>query len=398
MYRYSTKALAAFLLLIALAIATLPTHSLKEGDTLIYDVDMRMKASGIGIQDINMRVYGTVKITIINMTEDYIAIKVEPNLNVEGAPAEYANITSEMNKVQTLKVPTYGMLGPLSEEGGPSLNDIISMLQQQLQALGFNETNIEVSEVTYNGVPAIKLTMSLNASNYLGTGSNIVIRSVSYTDMSTMALLHGEASAKYSASTGGFELNYRIDLTNPEVLQQSLASYDVEVEGGSKLSMIFAGAGLSVSDPAVEGDKVKFTVSGEGMGSIIIKKYPGSPSPKIYIDGAPAQSHTIIRASDGTEYYKVPIKFSQHEVEVVLGKTVAKASAVKLSLPTEGGAGGALGGQYMTIIIVAAAVAAVAVAAVVGLKLSRRKKVEEAPPTTPATPEAPPTPPPPPST
>ena len=393
---YRARALAVLIAIAVVAIAAVPTHSLKAGDTLVYQLDLTMKASGIGMQDVNMRVSGTEKITIINITEDYITIRVEPNLNVEGLPPEYSDTADQINEAQTIKVPTYGMLGPLSEEGGAGLNDIVSILQEQLQALGFNETDVDVSEVAYNGVPAIKLEVSLNATNYLGASSNIQIHALSYLDMSTLALLYGEATAKYAANTGGFEYSYKIQLTNPEVLQQSLAGYEVEVEGGSKVSMVFAAAGLSVSEPEVANDRVRFTVSGEGIGSIIIKAAPGAPEPSVYIDGFPVSKYKIITAEDGTTYYKVPIKFSEHEVEVAFGKPVLRAASIKLNLPSVGGgAGSLLGGPYMTVIIALVIIAVAGIAAAIGVKMSRKKGPEAAPTTPEAPPQTPPTPPPP---
>ncbi len=395
---YRARAIVTLMIIAVAVAAAVPTHSLKAGDTLIYQLDLSMKASGIGIEDVNMRISGTVKITVINMTEDYITMRVEPSLSVEGVPPEYSDIVGEMNQEQTIKVPTYGMLGPLGEEGGAGLNDVISMIQEQLQALGFNETNVEVSEVSYNGIPAIKLKIDLKASNYLGMGSNIEIHAVSYLDMATLALLYGEATAKYAASTGGFEYSYKIELTNPDILQQSFAGYEVEVEGGDKVSMVFAAAGLSVSEPEVTNDRVRFTVSGEGIGSVIIKAEPGAPEPSVYVDGSPVSKHKITTAADGTTYYKVPIKFSQHEVEVVFGRPVLRAAAVELSLPSEGGGAGSLiGGSLTTIILIIVAVAAIAgVAAAIAIKRARKGGPEAAPAAAPESPpQAPPTPPPP---
>ena len=394
---YRARAIVTLMIIAVAVAAAIPTHSLKAGDTLIYQLDLSMKASGIGIEDVNMKISGTVKITIINMTEDYITMRVEPSLSVEGVPPEYSDIVGEMNQEQTIKVPTYGMLGPLGEEGGAGLNDMISIIQEQLQALGFNETNVEVSEVSYNGIPAIKLKIDLKASNYLGMGSNIEIHAVSYLDMATLALLYGEATAKYAASTGGFEYSYKIQLTNPDILQQSLAGYEVEVEGGRKVSMVFAAAGLSVSEPEVTSDRVRFTVTGEGIGSVIIKAEPGAPEPSVYVDGSPVSKYKITTAADGTTYYKVPIKFSQHEVEVVFGRPVLRAAAVKLSLPSEGGGAGPLiGGSLTTTILIIVAVVAIAgVAAAIAIKRAKRGGPEAAPAAAPEPPQAPPTPPPP---
>ena len=391
---YREVAVLVLLAILAAVPAALPTKSLDVGDTLIYQVDMTMKASGIGIEDINMRVWGTVKITILNISEDYITMRVEPNLQVEGVPPEYANITGDMNKVQTITVPAYGMIGPLSEEGGAGLNDLVSMLREQLEMLGFNETKVEVSEVMYNGVPAIKLKIDLKATNYMGMGTNVEIHATSYMDMATLALLYGEASAKYAANTGGFEFSYEIGLTNPEVLQQSLAGYEVEVEGGNKLSLVFAGEGLTVSEPRIDNEKVTFTVAGKGIGSVIIKAPPGT-EPRVYVDGEEVGKYKITTAPDGSTYYKVPIKFSEHRVDVFFGKPVIRASELSLNLPTEGGGlGPAAGIPYTTLIIIAVIIAAAAAAAAVALRMAKKGQ-EAVSPAPAAPPETPPSPPPP---
>lgn len=391
---YRATAAATLALVVLATIAALPVSSLDVGDALIYQLDLRMKASGIGIMDVNMGVAGTVKMTLLNITEDYITLRVEPNLVVEGLPPEYSDIADEMNRPQTITVPTYGALGPLSEEGGAGLNDLIAVIQEQLQLLGFNETNVEVSEVSYNGIPAIKLEISLNATNYLGSGSNVEMHALSYMDMSTLALLHGEATAKFTSYTGGFEYSYKITLTNPDVLRRSsLTGYEVVTGDGGKISMIFAAEGLSVSEPNVREDRVSFTVTGNGIGSIIIKAAPGTPDPSIYIDGSQANKYKITTALDGTIYYKVPIKFSQHEVDVVLSSPITRVAAIKLNLPTEGGTWASLGSSYTAVIIILAAVAAVAViAAAFAIKMTRSKGAQAQQPSL----TEPPAPPPPP--
>lgn len=390
MYRLGALAAA---LVVAAAFAALPAHSLRAGDVLVYDLDMRMGASGIGIQHVNMSVHGTVKMEVLIVSDEYVAVRVVPDLVVEGAPSQYENIIAEMNRVRILEVPAYSTLDPLSEEGGPWLSDIISVLKEQLQALGFNQTSLDISEVMYRGVPSLKVSMQLNAINYLGMGTNVEIRALTYLDMSSLTLLHGEALAKYSSNTGGFYLSYEITLENPEVLQQGLAGYEIRVEGGEGLSVVFAAQGLEVGEPSIGGDKVSFTVAGEGLGSLIIKAGPGTPEPEVYVDGAPKEGFKVGTAGDGATYYKVPLRFSRHRVDIVLGRPVVSANAVELSLPAEGG-----GPAYSTTALITAAAAAAAVAAAVVLKLAKRGKGgpgEQPPPPPPPPPvtQQPPSPP-----
>lgn len=386
---YRVRSLAALIAIAVVVLAAVPTHSLEAGDTLIYQLDFSMKMSCMAtMKDIDIRASGTVKTTIVNITEDYITIHVEPNLNIEGLPPEYSDIFDEINEVQTITVSTSNALGPfnVNEEGVSALSKAILLLQGLYYLVDFNETKVEVAVVAYKGIPAIKLKIYLRASNYRYNFSTEV-HAIQYLDMATSAVLYSEVTAKSFAPTSEYELLLKIELMNPDVLQQLLEWYEVEVEGGDRFNVAFAAEGLSVGEPEVTSDRVIFPVSGEGLGQLIIGAERGAPEPEVYVDGRPVNKHKIATADDGKTYYKVPIKFSQHEVMIVFGKPVLGAAAIEPSLPTEGGGmGSILSGPYMTLIIALVIIVVIGIAVTVAIKMVRKKRPGATPSSVPETP------------